>query len=53
VAKYWAAAAGQRVVHTASHQHGGIGVDRDCPLRRHFLYAKQIELALGGRAINC
>jgi alkylation response protein AidB-like acyl-CoA dehydrogenase len=48
VAKYWADAAGQRVVHTAQHLHGGIGVDRDYPLHRYFLYAKQLELTLGG-----
>jgi alkylation response protein AidB-like acyl-CoA dehydrogenase len=48
VAKYWAAAAGQRVVHAAQHLHGGIGVDRDYPLHRYFLLAKQLELALGG-----
>ncbi len=48
VAKYWAASGGQRVVHTAVHQHGGMGVDRDYPLHRHFLYAKQLELGLGG-----
>jgi alkylation response protein AidB-like acyl-CoA dehydrogenase len=48
VAKYWAAMGGQRVVHTAVHQHGGMGVDRDYPLHRHFLYAKQLELSLGG-----
>lgn len=48
VAKYWAATAGQRVVHTAAHQHGGMGVDRDYPLHRYFLYAKQLELSLGG-----
>ncbi len=48
IAKYWAATGGQRVVHTAVHQHGGMGVDRDYPLHRHFLYAKQIELSLGG-----
>jgi alkylation response protein AidB-like acyl-CoA dehydrogenase len=48
VAKIWAADAGQRVVHTAQHLHGGIGVDRDYPLHRYFLYAKQLELTLGG-----
>jgi alkylation response protein AidB-like acyl-CoA dehydrogenase len=48
IAKYWAAAGGQRVVHTAQHLHGGMGVDRDYPLHRYFLYAKQLELALGG-----
>jgi hypothetical protein len=48
VAKLWAADGGQRVVHAAQHLHGGIGVDRDYPLHRYFLYAKQIELTLGG-----
>jgi alkylation response protein AidB-like acyl-CoA dehydrogenase len=48
VAKYWAAAGGQRVVHAAQHLHGGIGVDRDYPLHRYFLLAKQLELFLGG-----
>jgi alkylation response protein AidB-like acyl-CoA dehydrogenase len=48
VAKYWAAAGGQRVVHTAQHLHGGMGVDRDYPLHRYFLAAKQLELSLGG-----
>ena len=48
VAKYWAADAGQRVVHAAQHLHGGIGVDKEYPLHRYFLYAKQLELTLGG-----
>lgn len=48
VAKYWAALGGQRVVHAAQHLHGGIGVDRDYPLHRYFLAAKQLELLLGG-----
>lgn len=48
IAKYWASAGGQRVVHTAQHLHGGMGVDRDYPLHRYFLYAKHLELALGG-----
>jgi alkylation response protein AidB-like acyl-CoA dehydrogenase len=48
VAKYWAAEGGQRVVHAAQHLHGGIGVDRDFPLHRYFLYAKHLELSLGG-----
>ncbi len=48
IAKFWAGSAGQRVVHTAQHLHGGMGVDRDYPLHRYFLYAKQLELALGG-----
>lgn len=47
VAKFWAAEGGQRVVHAAQHLHGGMGVDRDYPLHRYFLWAKVIELTLG------
>jgi alkylation response protein AidB-like acyl-CoA dehydrogenase len=48
VAKFWAADGGQRVVHAAQHLHGGIGVDKDYPLHRYFLWAKSLELTLGG-----
>ena len=48
VAKYWAAEAGQRVVHAAAHLHGGVSVDRDYPLHRFFLLTEHIELTLGG-----
>lgn len=48
IAKFWAADAGQRVVHAAQHLHGGVGVDVSYPLHRYFLWAKQIELSLGG-----
>src|SRR5262249_4042146 len=48
VAKFWAAEAGQRVVHTAQHLHGGVGVDVSYPLHRSFLWAKHLELSLGG-----
>ncbi|MEX2255835.1 MAG: acyl-CoA dehydrogenase family protein [Acidimicrobiia bacterium] len=48
VAKFWAADGGQRVVHAAQHLHGGMGVDRDYPLHRYFLWAKWLELSLGG-----
>ena len=48
IAKYWAAEGGQRVVHAAQHVHGGMGVDRDYPLHRYFLMAKQLELTMGG-----
>lgn len=47
VAKFWAADGGKRVVHAAQHLHGGIGVDREYPLHRYFLYARQLELTLG------
>ena len=52
IAKFWAADGGQRVVHSAQHIHGGIGVDRTYPLHRYFLAAKQIELTLGGATAN-
>ena len=47
-AKWWAATAGQRVVHTAQHLHGGIGSDVEYPIHRFFLWSKQNELLLGG-----
>ena len=50
IAKFWAAEGGQRVVHTAQHLHGGVGVDVSYPLHRYFLWAKQLELGLGGAA---
>ena len=52
IAKYWAAEGGQRVVHAASHLHGGVGVDRDYPLHRFFLLTEQIEFTLGGANEN-
>ena len=50
IAKYWASEAGQRVVHTCQHLHGGVGMDREYPVHRYFLVAKQLDLALGGAA---
>jgi alkylation response protein AidB-like acyl-CoA dehydrogenase len=47
-AKYWAAQGGSRVVRAAQHLHGGVGVDREYPLHRYYLYARQLELTLGG-----
>jgi 3-oxocholest-4-en-26-oyl-CoA dehydrogenase beta subunit len=47
IAKWWAADAGFRVVHAAVHVHGGVGVDRDYPLHRYFVMARQMELTLG------
>jgi alkylation response protein AidB-like acyl-CoA dehydrogenase len=47
VAKFFAAEAGKRVVHAAQHLHGGIGVDREYPLHRYFLYVRHLELTLG------
>lgn len=48
VAKWWASEAGQRVVHSAQHLHGGMGADVDYPVHRYFLWGKQIEDTLGG-----
>jgi 3-oxocholest-4-en-26-oyl-CoA dehydrogenase beta subunit len=47
IAKFWASEGAQRVVHAAQHLHGGMGVDKDYPLWRSFVLAKQLELALG------
>ncbi len=49
-AKWWACRGGQRVVHSAQHLHGGIGADLDYPIHRYFLWARQVELTLGGAA---
>ena len=47
VAKFFSAEAGKRVVHAAQHLHGGVGVDREYPLHRFFLYVRHLELVLG------
>jgi len=47
-AKWWACRAGDRVVHSAQHLHGGIGSDADYPIHRYFLAAKQLMATLGG-----
>jgi acyl-CoA dehydrogenase len=52
VAKFFASEAGKRVVHAAQHLHGGIGVDREYPLHRYFLYVRHLELTLGGGTIQ-
>ncbi|MBE3011743.1 acyl-CoA/acyl-ACP dehydrogenase [Microbispora sp. NEAU-D428] len=48
VAKWWAGDAGLTVTHRVQHVHGGIGVDVDYPVHRHFLWARQISGTLGG-----
>lgn len=47
-AAFWAAEAGHRVAHTTVHVHGGVGIDKDHPVHRYFLTAKQTEFAVGG-----
>jgi alkylation response protein AidB-like acyl-CoA dehydrogenase len=34
------------------HLHGGVGVDKEYPLHRYFLRARQLELALGGGTLQ-
>lgn len=48
VASYCAALGGHQVTRAAAHLHGGVGVDRDYPLHRYYLGARQLELTLGG-----
>ncbi|WP_406116215.1 acyl-CoA dehydrogenase family protein [Streptomyces sp. NBC_01014] len=48
VARWWANEAGLNVVHRVQHLHGGIGVDTDYPVHRHFLWGRQIAGTLGG-----
>jgi len=47
VAKFWAAEGGQSAAFACQHLHGGIGIDVDYPLHRHFTWATQIEHELG------
>jgi 3-oxocholest-4-en-26-oyl-CoA dehydrogenase beta subunit len=48
IAKYWVAYGGQNAVHHCQHLHGGMGVDVDYPIHRYFIWAKELELTLGG-----
>ena len=48
IAKHFAADAGYRVTFSAQHIHGGIGVDREYPVHRYYVYARHLELMLGG-----
>jgi acyl-CoA dehydrogenase len=50
VAKWWCDQAGLDIVHRVQHVHGGIGVDVDYPVHRHFLWGKQLSSTLGGSA---
>ena len=47
VAKAWCGDVTHRVSQAAQHCHGGIGVDRDYPLFRYCLRARDIELTAG------
>jgi len=48
VAAWWACRGGHRVVHAAQHLHGGQGADVDYPIHRFFLWARHLEVSLGG-----
>jgi alkylation response protein AidB-like acyl-CoA dehydrogenase len=50
IAKIWAGDVTHRVSQASQHLHGGIGVDRDYPLFRYCLWARQIELSHGSSA---
>jgi alkylation response protein AidB-like acyl-CoA dehydrogenase len=50
IAAWQAAESAHRVTTAAQHLHGGMGFDRDYPLHRCFLWAKQHEYTLGGSA---
>lgn len=47
VAKFWAAEGGHRVLHTAQHVHGGMGIDLDYELHRCYRMGKWVEFTLG------
>ncbi|OXM43470.1 acyl-CoA dehydrogenase family protein [Amycolatopsis alba] len=48
VASWWRAQGGLDVVYRVQHVHGGIGVDVDYPVHRHFLWGRQLAGTLGG-----
>jgi len=50
VVKIWCGDVLHRASQAAQHMHGGIGVDRDYPLHRYCLLARQLELTLGSSA---
>ena len=47
-AKWWASEAGQRVVVTTQHLHGGTGADTTHPIHRYFLWVIQLADTLDG-----
>ena len=52
IAKWWSSTGAHRVVHTAQHLHGGTGADTDYPIHRFLLWFKQLDLTLGGGALQ-
>lgn len=51
IAKIWSCDVAHRVSQSSQHLHGGIGIDKDYPLFRYCLWAKQLELSLGGAGV--
>jgi len=51
IAKIWCGDVTHRVSQASQHCHGGTGVDRDYPLHRFCLLARQIELSAGSSAL--
>ena len=49
-AKFWVSDGGQRIAYACQHLHGGIGVDRDYPIHRYFLWAKELDVMFGSTA---
>jgi alkylation response protein AidB-like acyl-CoA dehydrogenase len=47
-AQAWSAEAGHRVLASAQHVHGGLGHDKDYPLWRYAVWARQYEMESGG-----
>lgn len=47
-AQVWSAEAGHRVLASCQHVHGGLGHDRDYPLWRYAVWARQYEMSAGG-----
>jgi alkylation response protein AidB-like acyl-CoA dehydrogenase len=50
IAKIWCGDTAHRVSQASQHCHGGTGVDRDYPLHRYCMQARQIEMSLGNSA---
>ena len=48
--QFWCAEAGHRVMASCQHVHGGMGHDRDYPLWRYALLARQNEMAHAGHS---
>lgn len=52
VAKFAAAEGGAFAAYACQHLHGGVGIDRDYPLHRYFIWATQIEHELGSAKVQ-